>query len=133
MSEPRTNQEVFDYVLAKLAKQGRPSVSWDGRCVFRGHNGERCAAGWLLPDDLWSEEINRKDFCSLKAIPRFRDDERIAALPYALVVDLQFAHDTARGDRWLEDWRRLMRDVAVKHGLQYHDPAGTPPRGEPTD
>ena len=134
MSEPRTNQEVFDYVLQKLYEQGRPARLGDsghGACVFRTDDGRRCAAGWLIPDDLLTEENLGADFSTIAESEAGRDP-RLLRLNRSLVSAMQGAHDCAPpDDGWLRSFCERMRDIAAAHGLQYHDPTGTPPRGEP--
>ena len=137
MSEPRTNQEVFDYVLEKLYEQGRPSVNPRSpkECLYRGDAGARCAAGWLLPDDLWKQRYNAYGFAALPA--EIMDDPRMCHLDVDLVVAMQDAHDDAavacakdarQGD-WLRDWLRKMQGVARNFNLQYRDPTPSTPAG----
>jgi hypothetical protein len=50
------DQQVFDYVLEKLREQGCQSKYAD-RCLYRGPNGLKCAAGHLIPDDEYDEKM----------------------------------------------------------------------------
>lgn len=50
------DQQVFDYVLEKLREQGCQSKHID-RCLYRGPNGLKCAAGHLIPDDEYDENM----------------------------------------------------------------------------
>ena len=58
-------QEIFDRVLTHLRKQRQPSVAWHnptGRlmCAYRGVFGQKCAAGVLIPDAVYSPEMDRR-------------------------------------------------------------------------
>lgn len=46
-----TNQELFDFVCLNVIEQGEPSVDEKGACKYRGPNGLKCAAGFLLTDE----------------------------------------------------------------------------------
>jgi hypothetical protein len=46
---PKTKQELFDFVLAAIRKQGRPSMN-GAHCMYRAADGARCAAGHLIRD-----------------------------------------------------------------------------------
>lgn len=50
-------QEIFDTVVTGLFEQGGPSMDKYGACMYRGCNGRKCAAGWLIPDDLYDPSI----------------------------------------------------------------------------
>jgi predicted house-cleaning noncanonical NTP pyrophosphatase (MazG superfamily) len=66
--------EVIDFVKEHLLKQGCKSlqiVDDDTRCLYRGPNGTKCAAGCLIPDEdydpkmeglLWEELVEKYDF-----------------------------------------------------------------------
>lgn len=44
-------QEIFDKVVNHLRKQGHRSLSEDGRCLYRGSNGDKCAIGCIISDE----------------------------------------------------------------------------------
>lgn len=52
-----TNQEIFDIVYKGLRSQKfeRSMLSDGETCAYRGCNG-KCAAGWIIPDELYKEE-----------------------------------------------------------------------------
>jgi len=52
-----TMKQVFDFIVAKILAQGRPSQK-NYSCVYRGENNLRCAAGWVLPDEDYDPSIN---------------------------------------------------------------------------
>ncbi len=91
-----TAQEIFDTVVAHLRKQGRKS--YDGRiCLYRGPNGTKCAAGCLIPDELYTPGIEGTWWKSgdLDAIRKHVGEEHSN-----LIVDLQDTHDGFPPDQW---------------------------------
>ena len=50
-------QEVFDKIYLHLIEQGRKSVNSDGRCQYRYPDGDKCAIGCLIPDELYTPEL----------------------------------------------------------------------------
>ena len=49
-----TAQEIFDKVVKHLLTQGRKSIHEKTRtCMYRNTNGDMCAVGALLPDELY--------------------------------------------------------------------------------
>lgn len=54
-----TKQAIFDRVCKGLASQGfQQSLTPYGACAYRGDEDRRCAAGWILPDANFTEEMN---------------------------------------------------------------------------
>lgn len=58
-------QQMFDHVLQALRAQGHASVAlYAGGssakyvCVYRGPNGDKCAAGHLIPDELYDPRMD---------------------------------------------------------------------------
>jgi hypothetical protein len=54
-------QEIFNKVSAHLLRQGEGSLLPDGGCAYRGEHGLKCAIGVLIPDELYTPEIEDKD------------------------------------------------------------------------
>lgn len=50
-------QEIFDTVVKHLHEQNSQSVDEKGSCMYRGVDGKKCAVGCLIPDDLYSKDI----------------------------------------------------------------------------
>lgn len=55
-----TNQEIFNAVVKGIYKQGKPSVSNDFACRYRSEDGCKCAAGLLIPDEVYTPEMEGK-------------------------------------------------------------------------
>ncbi len=54
---PTTPQEVYDYVAAHLLTQNAKAQGEIGSangCLYRAPEGRKCAAGCLIPDDLYT-------------------------------------------------------------------------------
>lgn len=123
MSIPDKNsslQEIFDFVVTKLREQGEPSLDpVSNACLYRGPNGRKCAAGWLLPDGEQAKE-------GVEAwnVPYF-DGFSIRA--QQLINALQDVHD---GYGW-KPWEKGWLEVATEYNLIYTPPgAQTPPHKE---
>lgn len=52
-----TPQEIFDFVIAHLAKQGSQSANSEGVCSYRGLNNTMCAIGCLIPDEFYDPSM----------------------------------------------------------------------------
>lgn len=60
MAQALTLQEIFDRVAQHLMQQGQKSLTLDGdRCAYRDPRGLRCAAGILIPDDLYHPDMEK--------------------------------------------------------------------------
>jgi len=56
MTELKTFAAAVRYVIAKLDEQGVPCTYRHG-CQLRNDKGHKCAIGWLIPDDAYTEEL----------------------------------------------------------------------------
>ena len=115
-----TDQEVFDKVVTALRKQGRrssmmqphPEYGSQEICRYRGPRGVKCAAGHLIPDELYDEEMEGKDWNSI-----VENWPSIAALnlPTDLVSEFQYIHD----HHSIGDWETFWGVLAEKYSLAY--------------
>lgn len=80
-----TNQEIFDIVAAHLIKQNRRSMR-DGRCVYRGENGDMCAVGCLIKDEFYTSALEDHNF--------FEDSVREAVAKSLSLNELSLGSDT---------------------------------------
>lgn len=117
----KTRQETFDFVARALAKQGRPSRGVRGFCMYRGPEGLKCAAGFLIPDADYSSRFENLD---VTATPVAKVLEA-HGYDLDLVKALQEAHDDAgpedskrRQGPWLALWGHLMGEVAQRFDLE---------------
>jgi hypothetical protein len=100
-------QEMFDYVVRELYKQGGPAVqfmktNWDQdgsmKCAYRTDTGKRCAFGQLIPDELYCEEMegNSATIVIDNYFPITTDDKENRM---DFIVGMQCAHDRHKDDR----------------------------------
>lgn len=82
-------QEIFTFVAEALLEQGKPSISENDACLYRAPDGCKCAAGWLLPDEKYSADMEGKSVDALRYFKQFEE------LKLALISALQRAHDEA--------------------------------------
>jgi len=139
-----TNQEIYDKVLFGLRKQGHASAMYDEHgefesCAYRGDNGDRCAVGMLIPDEIYNQEIeglglysivNSEDFC--ESTPPFTR-MRVAMLRQILkesgikknqlhfVRELQIAHDDGLNHS-TKLFEERMQGIAKEYDLMYQMP-----------
>ena len=117
-------QEIFDKVRDHLLRQNAKAVKYTeggGTCAYRGSNGTKCAAGVLIPDDLYHPRFEGKNVGELiDSEPELAeslgwDDERVATL----VSDLQGVHDNSE----VAAWNHGLAYAAKRHGLYCPEPA----------
>ena len=107
-----TAQDVFNTAALGMLTQGAKSISLDGRqCVYRGPDGRKCGAGFLLTD----EEATKADTenCEDASIcvvcpPRLKQH-------VDLLSDIQSCHD----GYCVGEWPSRLRVIASKHQLSH--------------
>lgn len=110
-----TEQEVFDFVVTSLLRQGQKSYVTNEYgvelCRYRSPGGKKCAAGFLIPDDQYTDKMESRTSFQLQ------NEELFNFSPHEKLVDaLQCAHDTS-GDRFCEDFSSEARSVATRFNL----------------
>lgn len=106
-------QKAFDTALNGLRNQGRRSLGGIG-CRYRGKGGAKCAIGFLIPDDRYSEDIEGKSAdhdIIIEAVDASFDD---GSFLWGLQRDL---HDMLLDD--LGGLEGAAREFAREWGLQY--------------
>ena len=99
--ETATAQEVFDLVAGHLLWQNAKSENADA-CLYRGPNGLKCAAGFLLNDDVDFSLIENRAW-----------EDAIVLLELSnrhenLISTLQMIHDQED----LKDWKERLSELA---------------------
>jgi hypothetical protein len=103
-------QAVVDKILTHLWDQGRVSHDPLGMgCAYRGEDGTKCAIGILIPDDIYSPDMEGKSFHQL-----CRRYDVVADLPEIQAIKqvgevLQQLHDNLHG---MPDFRKRLRNRA---------------------
>ena len=102
-------QETFDTVAKHMLTQGRRSTT-DGAntCRYRGSEGRKCAAGVLIPDEIYTEEMEGLGWRAV-----CETHPRVPQAHCQLISELQRIHDTAEP----LDWPKLLRRLAYAHNL----------------
>jgi hypothetical protein len=107
-------QEIFDQVAVHLLTQKEKSM--DGAaCKYRSSDGLKCAAGCLIADDEYSEDIEGSDWQGAVDILIEEDDSADLEANYhtALIAGLQRIHD----DSSKLDWLFELTDIAHTYRL----------------
>lgn len=100
----KTAQEVFDFVTNHLIEQGQRSGS--AICLYR--NGAfSCAAGCLIPDDLYSKKLEGLDWNSVSKILNM-------TVHRDLISALQEIHDNAEACVWVKHFKKLAKRLKLK-------------------
>lgn len=122
--DPKNKQQVFDYVVRKLAEQGTASVrDLDGACQYRGEEGCKCAVGWLVSDEEYDPAWDRDGISVTDGWPGGpRDLLEEKGYELMFLRALQRAHDRtvppkAGKPSTFKTWRTNFTKAAEDHGL----------------
>ena len=120
-NQPIEAQELYDFVVAAIVKQGRPSVGDNDRCLYRGPDGLKCAAGHVIPDSVYSPvEMENQDIsglCSQRLLPKSLIRHA------ALLSSLQVCHDGPASSNdfiFIKAFCHNANVVAKKYNLKPH-------------
>ena len=95
MDEQQQLQNTFDTVVRHLAQQGGPSRGFS-KCLYRSSDGRKCAVGCLIPDSMYTPEM---EGCMARSlITRFPELEVKLGSNWAQLdplMRLQMAHDSS--------------------------------------
>ena len=118
-------QEIFDHVVPLLFAQGKRSMYHDGNgeltCAYRGDGGLRCAVGFLIPDELYYEDLEGRDVMSEAVTGVLKNVIPEALLGFdglgIILNDLQDAHDSWTTDEEVQLYNMLW-NLADRHNLE---------------
>lgn len=120
------NQEIFDKVAKHLLTQNKVSRPEDDRhaCLYRGHDGLMCAVGCLIPDELYTTDIEYVSMAdvihetdeSAFELKKIFDAIGIHPTSYNLLSTLQLIHD----DKPVEDWKYELMNLAKSENLEWN-------------
>lgn len=116
-------QEVFDTAVVGLASQGfqRSVGEYDRDCFYRGTYNRRCAIGWLIPDEVYTESMENSRVSELmKLYPDSGIKELFdfSQVSYNQLNSLQRTHDGAWGPKSVMD---NLREFAQEYDLVLPD------------
>lgn len=120
-----TNQEAFDKALQGIRGQNYVrSVDEDGSCAYRSDvTAEckvRCGVGHLIPDELYSAELEGRGVPELRRLSIFEPIAGLFTSPGALelLISIQVAHDECLARSPLS-FEEEMQRTANRFGLVY--------------
>lgn len=100
------DQKVFDAVADGLLAQNEKSTEKD-ICRYRGPRGLKCGIGFLIPDTLYSEDMEGHTVGTLmEEFPGIDDFE----WNFDLVCELQELHDGCNPDEWRVGLHRIAKN-----------------------
>lgn len=85
---------MIRFVKAKLIEQGEPSA-FEGSCLYRGTDGKKCAAGHLIKDEFYNEDLEGAN-CKIDPVREALLKSGVKATNIELVRQMQVIHD-----RWV--------------------------------
>lgn len=109
-----SKQETFDTVATFLLKQGGPAYdTYKKCCQFKTFDNKKCAAGCLIPDNKYYEELENYPIVSCEGLTK----KLLKELEYdpIFVRGLQIIHDR-NFESW-KNWKPDMIDFAKNHNL----------------
>ncbi|AGR47830.1 hypothetical protein SmphiM12_198 [Sinorhizobium phage phiM12] len=88
-----TRQEIFNTVWKGLESQGwNVSMTAESNhhttCAYRGANGRKCAAGWLIPDDEYEPSME-----GMMVLETDYFGNKFSPTTLEFIADLQDIHD----------------------------------------
>lgn len=130
INNPTNKNEVFDFVLKNIIKQGGPSLdifTWE--CMYRGSNGRKCAVGILIPDEDFDPNFEGlKPWIDMTHIETPIPENRLILINYLksknydlkFLRDLQLIHDECSDiDDFNFHYANKMIEYAKNHNIIY--------------
>jgi hypothetical protein len=125
---PNSEQEVFDLAVTHLRTQGRRSIvtALSGRdhCAYRGSDGLKCAIGVMIPDELYSPDMEGASLALSLIVDTLPPAVQKMSMEY--LHALQMCHDAPRAWRprggFSAHGEKLLRRVAHRYQLVYTPP-----------
>lgn len=112
MQYKNTNQEIFDKVAIHLLTQNQKSmmldIDSDQICVYKNPEGLKCAAGILIPDEIYEPEMDKYKFTWDDLINNYKVLQDVGDPEFILV--LQRIHDMSEVEHWREHLTELAKD-----------------------
>lgn len=112
-------QKLFDKAVTHLLTQMEQSMDGDGRCLYRGPNGLKCAIGALI-DDAWYdaerlEDLSLRSRCVQATIAQSQgfDLSTLEEEDWLILWAVQNTHDTYLPD----EWKDKLTALAEEHNL----------------
>lgn len=109
-----TKQQTFNKVATHLLTQNSKALNNYGGCNYKNDIGLKCAAGCLIPDDIYNKDVEGGQ---VDCMENFDRPELFKSLVTSLnfLKELQNLHD----HQLVMDWKQKLRNLAIKHKLSY--------------
>lgn len=112
-------QQIFDFVVSNLLKQNAKSVmpvvdiDYSPSCSYRGEDGKKCAAGFLIPDDKYEPRFEHQSVCSTPVIRAIIEDfdrhNKNHSRKQEFIRQMQSIHDTYEPEEWPHQFQKLAK------------------------
>ena len=110
-----TTQELFDRIIDHFIKQGRRAMSGNEDCMYRTPNGDMCAIGCLIADEVYNIDLEHKGakHSDIKNALRASGIE-VLDYPSNFLSDMQRAHDISST---VDDLQKMLTTIADEYDL----------------
>lgn len=113
-----TIQMMADEIATHMLTQNERSVTSDGMCLYRGPRGLMCAAGKLIDDAKYHEDIEGGNALDAIVMKTYRDEVK------DLLSNNAEAREVLRKSQGIHDgvlapasWPKFLRDLFIRHDL----------------
>jgi len=91
------HQEAFNTMYNGVLKQGCASMDYEGTCLYRGDNGAKCNAGYLIDDEHYDPEFNSAAIYNADVSEALQVSigSKLISEDFSFIGDAQQAHDSA--------------------------------------
>lgn len=115
--------DIIDLVETKLLEQGTRSIKdgsqnfytgAPGSCALRGANGMKCAIGWLVPDHVYTSDLETVEDPVLELIETGNYEKCFGEQFYEkteMLQELQYVHDYIAPVHWAEEFKRIRKEM----------------------
>lgn len=100
-----TTEEVFEYIRHHLLTQMQQSKNDKGACFYRNEQGLKCAAGCLIPDDMYYPDLEYRKWHAL-VTRNFAPEDHME-----LIQEMQRIHDDYDPITWEFELDKLESDL----------------------
>ena len=130
------NLELIATVRTHLLQQNAKSLNQQGRCLYRGPEGKKCAIGCLIPDDRYEERFEGHGFAGHSYAPGIDISNPsscflaliraagISPSQLPLAAELQAIHDSHPVEEWAARLDYIEADEQAIAKLRNLDSAG---------
>ena len=112
-------QEIFDKVVTELFGQGYRSVNSMNMCMYRGPDGAKCAVGFFIPDNEYSEKMEDMTVDQLSKLLHGGPTKDFLVKNERFLDKLQSIHDSRRNEdsEFVNKLRILAEDYCLNDSI----------------